>query len=312
MELSILLFQKILSMALIMMMGYLVRRAGVVKAEHTPLISALMLYVFCPCMVINAFMIPYDPQLFRAFLIALAGGFVVQLFLIGLAWLTGRTPFAPDATEQGCMAFTNSGNLLMPLINSLLGPEYLLFSVPMLFANTVIGWFYFPPLFHAENRPNARQILRNPSVSCIYVGILLFRFGIRFPGVIEDTLRNVTNAVGVMSMLLTGMLMAGIDLKAAFTSLRNILIALMRLIVFPLIVILVMRVLGLYKISDMLYAVMLVLTMGAAAPTATNVLVMSNLYGGRAELASAVSAMTTALCVLTLPLMVYIFQMICK
>ena len=56
---------------------------------------------------------------------------------------------------------------------------------------------------------------------------------------------------------------------------------------------------------------LLVVVMGGAAPTATVVLIMSNLYGGKAELASAISAMTTVMCIITLPLMVYLYQLLC-
>ena len=45
MELSFLLFKKIVSMALIMMMGYAIRKSGIAKEEQTPIISALLLCV---------------------------------------------------------------------------------------------------------------------------------------------------------------------------------------------------------------------------------------------------------------------------
>ena len=44
MELSILLFKKTMSMALIMMMGYAIRKTGAAKEEHIPIVSALLIW----------------------------------------------------------------------------------------------------------------------------------------------------------------------------------------------------------------------------------------------------------------------------
>ena len=85
----------------------------------------------------------------------------------------------------------------------------------------------------------------------------------------------------------------------------------MRLLLFPLVLILIIRVTGLSFISGMFREVLMVVVMGGAAPTATVVLMMSNLFGGKAELASAISAMTTVLCIVTLPFIVYIYQLVC-
>ncbi len=311
MELSFLLFKKIVSMALIMMMGYAIRKSGIAKEEQTPIISALLLYVLVPCMVFNSFLRPFSSERFQAFVLAMVSMFAAQLFFILLAWLLGRSPLRLDSTEQACVAYTNCGNLLIPLINSLLGPEYVFYSVPFLAANTICAWIHIPALISGKFKPDFRKILTNPAILSIAAGILFFCFGIPLPGIVSDTISGVSNSVGIVSMLLTGMLMAGIDLKAVFSNPRYLGISALRLLVFPMLLTLIVFVTGLSHHSDMYREVLMVMVMSGAAPTATVVIMMTNLFGGKAELASAISAMTTILCIVTLPLVVYFYQLLC-
>jgi len=311
MELSLLLFQKIVSMALIMMMGYAVRKADIAKEEQIPLISALLLYILVPCMVFRSFLMPFTEETFRAFLLAMAGGFLSQLLFILISWLIGKTPFHADGTEQACLAYTNCGNLLIPLINSLLGPEYVFYSVPFLAANTIFAWLHIPAVISGRFQPEWKKIILNPSILSIFAGILFFCLGISLPGILNDTISSISSSIGIFSMLLTGMLMAGIDLGRVFRKPRYYVLSLMRLLLFPMILILIIRLTGLSFHSDMFHEVLMVVVMGGAAPTATVVLMMTNLFGGKAELASAISAMTTVLCIVTLPLIVYVYQLVC-
>lgn len=311
MELSFLLFEKIVSMALIMMTGYAIRKADIAKEEQIPIISALMLYILVPCMVFRSFLMPFTTERYHAFLLAMAGGFLSQFLFIFLGWVMGRSPFHADSTEKACLAYTNCGNLLIPLINNLLGPEYVFYSVPFLAANTICAWLHIPALISGKFQPEWKKILLNPSILSIFAGIAFFILGIPLPGIISDTIASLSGSIGVFSMLLTGMLMAGIDLGSVFRTPRYYAVSLMRLLLFPLVLILIIRVTGLSFISGMFREVLMVVVMGGAAPTATVVLMMSNLFGGKAELASAISAMTTVLCIVTLPFIVYIYQLVC-
>ncbi|MBQ8934216.1 MAG: AEC family transporter [Lachnospiraceae bacterium] len=311
MELSFLLFQKIISMALIMLMGYAIRKTGTVKDEQTPIISALLLYILVPCMVFNSFLRPFSQERFQAFVLAMVSMFTAQLIFILLAWLLGKTPLRFDSTEQACIAYTNCGNLLIPLINSMLGPEYVFYSVPFLAANTICAWIHIPALISGEFKPDFRKILLNPAILSIIAGIVFFCFGITLPGIIADTITGVANSVGIVSMLLTGMLMAGIDLKGVFSNPRYLGVSFVRLIMFPMLLVLILALTGLTHRSDMYREVLMVMVMSGAAPTATVVIMMTNLFGGKAELASAISAMTTILCIITLPVVVYFYQLLC-
>ena len=54
MQISILLAQQITQLFLILLMGYAVVKTGLLKASDSKVVSVLMVYLVCPCMILNA------------------------------------------------------------------------------------------------------------------------------------------------------------------------------------------------------------------------------------------------------------------
>lgn len=298
-------------MAIILMTGYTLIKVRLANPEHTPILSTLLLYVFVPCIGFNSFMMPYSAEMFKVFIFAMAGGVFAQIFFIFLAWLVKKSPFKADPTEQACLAYTNCGNLLLPLISGLLSSEYVFYSSAFMAANIICLWTHLPSLFAGRFKPDIKKILLNPNIIAIALGIIFFSCNLQLPAILADTVSTIGGSTGVLSMLVTGMLLAEIDLRSVIMSMRCWAIFALRLIVFPLILIAVIFISGLAGSSEAARAVLLVIVMGGAAPTATGVINMSALFGGRAEFASAISAITTLLCIITLPVIVYIYQIVC-
>ena len=61
MQISILLAQQITQLFLILLMGYAVVKTGLLKASDSKVVSVLMVYLVCPCMILNAFQIDDTP-----------------------------------------------------------------------------------------------------------------------------------------------------------------------------------------------------------------------------------------------------------
>ena len=57
MEISILLMKQIAELFLMILMGYLVVKAGIVTAEDSKVLSKIVLYLVIPCVIIHAFQV---------------------------------------------------------------------------------------------------------------------------------------------------------------------------------------------------------------------------------------------------------------
>ena len=57
MEISLLLMQQIAELFLMIFMGYVIVKAGLLKGEDSKVISKIVLYLIIPCVIINAFQV---------------------------------------------------------------------------------------------------------------------------------------------------------------------------------------------------------------------------------------------------------------
>ena len=120
----------------------------------------------------------------------------------------------------------------------------------------------------------------------IFIGILLFFTKIHLPEIINDSISSVGNMIGPASMIVTGMLFAGMDLK-------QILIKLSHLAAFS-------------ADGD---KIMLIVFLAIITPSASTVTQMCQVYENDSQYASAINVVTTLFSIVTMPLLVMLFQM---
>ena len=110
-------------------------------------------------------------------------------------------------------------------------------------------------------------------------------------------------------MLLTGMLIGGMDLKKIFLRRRIWLITVLRLIAVPLLTLVLVKFSGITLLMQGGKDVLLVTYLATITPSASSVTSMSQVYGGDADYASAINVLTTLGCIITMPLMVALYSM---
>ena len=89
MELSLLLMKQILSMALMILMGFTVVRAGILKTEQSSVLSALVIYLIAPCTEISAFQVEYNSDRLQGLVIATVAAAIAHLIFITLSRIFG-------------------------------------------------------------------------------------------------------------------------------------------------------------------------------------------------------------------------------
>lgn len=92
MHISILLMEQIIELFIMILMGFIIVKAGIVKDEDSKVLSKIVLYLIIPCVIINAFQVDYTSKTVRGLLIAFAGigdfavSFAVYHFCYGQAF----------------------------------------------------------------------------------------------------------------------------------------------------------------------------------------------------------------------------------
>lgn len=310
MELSLLLLEKILSMALMVLMGYAVVRFGAIGKGKTAPVSGLTLYIICPCMILSAFQIELNRQRLAGLALALAAAVVLHIVFILLTRLLGDK-LKLDGVERASLIYSNGGNLIVPLVSSLLGEEYVFYCCAFIAFQTVLVWVHLPRMLVKGYRPNLRKILFNPNIISIAAGLILFLSGIRFTGILADTIDAVSGTIGPVAMLMIGMLMAEVDLKRVFTNWKSWVVTFGRLIVYPVVMIGVILLTGVTRWMPGAKEVLLVTMLATCAPIAVSISQMADIFGGDSTKASALNVMSVIFCIATMPLIIALYQLVC-
>lgn len=306
---SLILAEKICCLFLIIGAGFALVRCGLMKPEHSRGLSVATLYLISPCMIVTAFQVDATDEVKHGFLLALGAGLAVQLIYALLAWVLGKTPLKLDAVEKASITYSNAGNLIIPLVQMTLGQGMVIYCTSYIVFQTLFMWTHGKSLLQGKRGVELRQIFLCVNMIGIYIGLAFFFTGFKLPGPLYDTVSGVGNMLGPASMLVTGMIMGGMDFKRLFTKARLILPVVLRLIVFPLFAVAFLKFTPLAALVPNGASILLITLLAAAGPSASTVNQMAQIYHNDAQYASAINVATVLLCIVTIPLMVAIYEL---
>lgn len=305
---GIALLGKLCSLFLIMLAGYVIVRCGLLRSEDSHTLSVLCLYLICPCSIISAFQIESNPSIVSGLLLCLTAAVVIHAAFIIIVTLL-KKPLKLDGVEQASIIYTNAGNLIIPIVSSLLGPEWVIYTCAYICVQVPLQWSHCKSIICNEHHMDLKKILTNVNMISVFVGVILFFTGLKLPDFVQSTIDTVGSTIGPVSMLVVGMLIGGMDLKDIFLRRRTWLITAMRLVVMPLITVLFLRIGASHSTLAVASRVLLITLLAAAAPAGATVTQMAQVYGANEHDACSINVLSTLLCIVTMPLIVAIYQM---
>ena len=309
MNISILLMQQIVQLFLMIFMGYLIVKTGLVRDDDSKVLSKIILYLIVPCVIIIAFQVDYTTDTVKGLLIAFAASVMTQVILLVVISVAGRLLHLNEV-EVASVYYSNSGNLIVPIVTFILGQEWVLYGCVFMSVQLVFLWTHCKKIISREASYDWKKIILNINMISIFIGVILFFTGIRLPEIIGNTLASVGTMIGPASMIVTGMLFAGMNLKQIFANKRVYFITFLRLIAVPLIALVLIKLSNLASFSADGNKIMLIVFLAIITPSASTVTQMCQVYGNDSKYASAINVMTTLLSIITMPVMVMLFQMI--
>lgn len=308
MEISLLLMQQITELFLMIFMGYVIVKARLLKGEDSKVISKIVLYLIIPCVIINAFQVDYTSEKVQGLLLAFAASVMLQVLLLIIVWGAGRMGL--NEVEKASVYYSNAGNLIMPIVTFVLGQEWVLYGCVFMSVQIVFVWSHGKWVLSRQSKIDWKKILLNINMVAVFAGVFLFFTKIRLPQILNQTFGSVGSMIGSASMMVTGMLIAEMSLKDIFTNGRVYFITFLRLIAVPAVALLLLKVSGLVNGSPDGKKLLLIVFLAVITPSASTITQMCQVYGNDSQYASAINVMTTLFSIVTMPLMVLLFQMI--
>ena len=278
-----------------------------IKDEESKVLSKIVLYLVIPCVIVNAFQVDYTAQTVKGLMIAFVASVILQIILLIIVAVMGKV-LSLNEVEVASVYYSNSGNLIVPIVTFILGKEWVLYGCVFMSVQLVFLWTHCKKIISRERSYDWKKIVLNINMISIAVGVVLFFTRIRMPEVIDNTIGAVGNMIGPASMIVTGMLFAGMNLKQIFVNKRVYFVSFLRMLIVPLIALVLIKGSRLANLSADAPKIMLIVFLAVITPSASTVTQMCQVYGNDSQYASAINVVTTLSAIITMPVMVLLFE----
>ena len=306
--LSLILLQQIAQLFIIIFLGWAIVKAGILKSEDSKTLSMVLLYIITPCVILNAFQIERTVDTVRMMELSLLSAVILSVLSIVLGGLLAK-PFRLDIVETASVMYPNCTNMVIPLVIGAFGEDWVMYVTCYSIVQTILVWTHARILISGKRKISLRDLVCNVNILAIMLGLFLFVFQLRLPGVIQSAFSMAGDTIGPVAMLIIGMLMAGIDMQRLRSYRQIWKPVLLRLIVLPVILVCVAKYSGLAALAPHGETLIIISLLSVIAPSANIVPQFSQMFGRDALYASLINTVTMLLCIITMPLMITLFQM---
>ena len=287
---------QVLSLFLLMLAGLGAARFRILDERGLKGLNTLVLYFAQPAMIVHKLQQDVTGQLIAE----LAWVFVLTCATIALAGVIAFSLFVREPAERRSVLtnlamVSNCGYMGYPVITAALGESALIYAVVFVAAFNLMCWTLGAYFFGGAKAMQPRKLLTNPSLIAIAAGLLLFLTGWRLPDFINNALNMMGSVTTPVAMFVIGARLISLR-PAHLTDMKLLLVCALRLIVFPAMILL----LFLTPLPPMVVKSVFVCT---AMPCAALTAMQSEVFDCDRELASRGVALSTALSMLTVPLM---------
>ncbi len=301
----------------LIILGYLLTKLKVVPTNSEVVLSKLENYLFIPALVLGTFISNFTVEKLQSSGLLMVGSLVLLIIVIPISGLLVRL-CTKDGYLQNIflygLCFSNfsfMGNAIVSALFPDIFLEYIIFTLVLWAMIYIWG---VPSLLVKSEEQSGGILARlksflNPMFICTVIGIIIGLTGIKLPSFVDGLITSVGNCMSPMAMLITGMTIAKIDLKAVLKVKSTYVVTVIRLIVYPLLFIGVYFILRLCGVTlDRTFVVCAVASL--AMPLGLNTIVIPSAYGLDTTAASGMALVSHTLSIITIPLIFNLLEVI--
>ena len=295
MEMVLILVRQILVMLAMMAIGIALIKTKMLDRNGVGQLSNIAMYVATPAVIIQAFAIDYDrEQLVNGLWVAAFFALALLISAVLAYVVCGRA----DKVGQYAVIFSNTGFVGIPIIQSLLGPEYVFYVTMTMAVATFVMWTYGIYLMSGDmSQISARKILTNPAVIALAIGLVLFFAPIHLPAMVNQVLTGMGNLNTGLAMLVLGANLGMSNIGLMITDVRLYKASALRLVAVPLLVLITLF------FMPVSFEVKMVMLIAEATPCGAATSMLAQMFGADYQYGTGLVIMTTLISMITMPLL---------
>lgn len=224
-------------------------------------------------------------------------GFVIAPPLMKLL----NVPLEQKSAFRFCVMYANTAFLGIPISGFLFGSEGAFFAVMYNFGVMLVIFSIGIWVLSSGNNNSIKSLLQNPMMWSMLVGIIFAVLGIHFPQWIDQPLSTLSNLTLPIALLVAGAQIGSIRFEKNGNTPYMITVTLSRLIVIPGLLI------GLFALLSWQNPEHKVMILQSAMPVGISSTIFARNYGADSNFTAIATLWTTALSLITLPLISWLF-----
>lgn len=299
-------FGQVLILFLLMAFGFVFNKTGKLKRETCKALSDIIVVFVAPCVIIKSFIRDYSPDMLINLLIAIGLSAALHIVMIVASKLIFRK--AEDKKRRVltfASVFSNAGFIALPLQEAILGADGVFYGAAYVAVFNIVLWsFGIVEMSGDKSLITPKKLLISPGIIGVVIGVILFVFSFKPPEVITSVIGHISALNLPIPMFVVGFYLAQTNIFKALKNSNLYLCLLLRLILYPLAALLVLRLLNV----DSTLAISLILAV--CAPVGATATMFSEKFSGDTELSVELVSISTLFSMLTMPLITAFSQTI--
>ena len=290
----------VVTLALLLAVGYVGGRVGVVNEVSTERLSALILKIGQPFLIINALISQkFSPENLKTGLTILLLGICMHAVMAGIAYLLAKPIKKPDEHKlsEYCMFFANCGFIGFPILESIFGDFGLFCGAFYVISFHLFVWSLGIKIF-ARGRDDIkitpRKMLLNFGTVPSIIGFLIFISGVTLPSPVYSLASSLNSMCTPIALIISGANLSRRSLRVMFKNPAVYYTNAVKLLIMPILMSTMLWLCGLPDYMIVFGAVM------AAMPCAAVVTMFGETYNVSPGFAAELVGSSSLLCVLTI------------
>ncbi|NYB76012.1 AEC family transporter [Sedimentibacter hydroxybenzoicus DSM 7310] len=302
--------ESVFSLFVIILVGVYASRKNIITQEINKGLTDILIKIALPFMIVSSFMFTYDESI-KANVLAtfyLSLGAYVIMAVISIVLLI---PVKNDKkiVLHFANVFVNTGYIGFPVLNSIYGYEGVIYGSIFNLFFVIFLWTYGILLYKGKLdkgylKKEIINLLFNPSIIAVIIGIVIMLFNIEITGALLSSIKSIGSITGPLSMFIIGAILSKVKIKQHIKDWAVYYGIVIKLIVIPVTIYLFSLLLR--EASIAVYSVIIMTAMPASAMTS----ILAESYNKEKEFAAVIVSATTLISLITVPMMIRFMSLV--
>lgn len=306
MELASITAYKIVTMFVMALIGAVCYKTDIISYETNGKLSNLLLMVISPLMIFSSYQREFSRQQLEGLLMALFLAAVSHVAAIIITKVFIRRSSGENyGVESMAAIYSNCGFMGIPLVNAIFGADGVFYITAYITIFSLFIWTHgILMMIGKQTVREALSAMKTPTIFAIIIGFVFYVCQIRLPDMIKEPLAVIGDMNTPVAMLVAGASLASGSLINMLRKKRIYLICALRLLAIPMVT---MVILNLFHFD---HVVTTTIVLATACPAGSMGTLFALRYGKDAVYASELFGVSTALSVITIPVVMLVYTFV--